>query len=76
MSTLSASCTCIYSIRLCHIAFEPQALWLSLFACTTRGRRNPRGGGKGPAELPCAAGGCGDQDGQQEGLPQPQTLPL
>lgn len=30
MSTLSACCTCIYSIKLCHIAFEPETSRLSL----------------------------------------------
>lgn len=30
MSTLSACCTCIYSIKLCHIAFEPETSCLSL----------------------------------------------
>lgn len=32
MSTLSARCTCVYSITLCHIAFELQAPHLCLRA--------------------------------------------
>lgn len=31
MNTVSACCTCIYSIRLCHIAFELETLYLILF---------------------------------------------
>jgi len=55
MSTLSACCTCIYSIRLCHIAFEPETSRLSLFAALHEAGESLPGEGRIPQSCPAIA---------------------
>ena len=55
MSTLSACCTCIYSIRLCHIAFELETWRLSLFATLHEAGEILPGEGRIPQSFPAIA---------------------
>lgn len=75
MSTLSASCTCIYSIRLCHIAFEPQALWLSLFVALHEAGEILAGVGRAPRSFPARWGAVGTRTGSRRVCHNPTHFP-